>query len=211
MSNYISLYPNSKFGYQVIFKSGNSTKKRYNIGLAADFPYELELKICDSCAGPGIPPMDSGTYKFTYMNDSIQARLPIEQMDIPDNTIVIRYSRELLNILTLKKSLDLKTILFYQFKEDLYTGIRSKEGILSDEFNATVHAVIDEIELGLPCSSIINQYIGQLSQLSDEYSPAIKQMAQKDPFGIKIEALMKFIITHKFQYPLRWITIKKLT
>lgn len=119
MSNSHINPPNAKFSFQILYRGTNAERSKLEIGKEPDFPIELEIDLNSA----GIPTeiaytpetLDSFTCRF-----SLNKNKPIDTIDIPVNTLLIRYSRDLFTLFSLKKSFDLNPTLLEQFKEDTY-------------------------------------------------------------------------------------------
>lgn len=119
MSNNCINPPNEKFSFQILYRGIDAEGSRLEVGKEPDFPIELEISLNSI----GVPAEMARTQKvpdaFTFRR-SPNKNKPIDTIDIPVNTLLIRYSRDLFTLLSLKKNFDLNATLLDQFREGTY-------------------------------------------------------------------------------------------
>lgn len=111
--------PNAKFGFQILYRGINAKKSKLEIGKEPHFPIELEINLNLTGRPTGMAKVTAIADSFTF-RPSLNENRHIDSIDIPANTLLIRYSRDLFTLSSLKKSFDLRPTLLEQFIEDSY-------------------------------------------------------------------------------------------
>lgn len=199
MSN-IHIYPKyGKFGFQILFKAngkreyikaGTTFGEQFQITINLDAPFNSK----NHCSTP--------TSRYTFNSNQISINgEPLDTMDIADQTIIIRYSKNLWSLFSLQKRIELKQSLLYQFEEDLLKQHNLKSGILPIKCHDFLQHIIEMIESAAFRYRKLAFSVYRFSQAFLDVPQQTILPAKSDSLQLKFKELMKYVISNGFTYP----------